>query len=511
MKLEILKKTTFDHDHYGLKFMNRIIVPCMYPITMLESIIEIDNIYSIGGNTIYIFKGYKDGHYVYGLYNSFLNDFVELEYDDIKKQGDNFILNRGKEETFYDSRMGFTDYVLVPSDLEIVEESGKYGLKNQRGVCKIPCAYQKEDLYGISSLSEILPGIFLLYSLSNSKIVGLYDEKEGKLIRGEFTDFDIAKGIVILKNRVLLKEKGIHSKTYLSLYDRTHGKFITGPYHDTEITANDDKTPVFQSGMKIIGTVFILKRGGIHGSGALYDAKTGYLKKNVYCGDFIGTDHKIVLSSGKKRDFIGLYNLKESKLEKYSPVSIENKKSKLNVYLNDDMFELYALDDDPENMIYKYATFYYPVEVFTDFLRITKGQTELIFGRDYTLVAIQSSKNSITELSRHMIELLGIPTDNRGTAYLVNGILSYYRPNLIITLDDYAKRPFICVPKTLVASAEFEYGIGLIEASCEIELDRELEQIDENREEISGTMKKIYDNNKVLQLEYPKLSSREQK
>ncbi len=79
---------------YGILDLDtgRIVIPSMYERKQLEHITDIvplSNFIGICSSDIYVLIGYDlDNNRVYGLYNSFTNDFIEVIYDTLETELD---------------------------------------------------------------------------------------------------------------------------------------------------------------------------------------------------------------------------------------------------------------------------------------------------------------------------------------------------------------------------------------------------------------------------------------
>ncbi len=298
----------------------------------------------------------------------------------------------------------------------------------------------------------------------------------------------------------------IKSKSYISIYHPKYKRYITGEkYYDQmrmEYKCKGSRswhTPILDVCLEEHNGVILLGSGKHKNEeNAIYDATTDFFKEDVM-GKY-DDENKIELYQNDL--FLGYYNLETRDIETY--VEIEN------VFSENELDKhLYIFSDEPKKCVYieenKKAI---PVEQFTDFNILFQECSITIFDKKYNIIAnVNSDKlKTITEVRPKVAEALGIPNENGRTMYLVNGELCYFKKSKKkMNEANKSELPFVKLPQKLVASTCYEYGIGVVEASSEAELDYQLEQLDNEKEQISKKMETLFYEDEELQKEYPRL------
>ncbi len=515
--LELIKNK---QGGYGIKDLdsNQVVIPCMYEIKELNFIVEIQLI----ENGLYLLKGLKDGKEVFGLYNDYQNELIEVKYQNIEVKypnieviDENIILFDGESRIAYNSMKSETNEP-VRKGIRINFHDDAYGIENENGKIIIPCRFTREELMNIGSVEEVLPNIYVLFDIvKGKKPVGFYDSENGKFVHDTFESYEIISGTLVLRREVIVDSKSqgacndiIRSKSYISIYHPKYKRYIKGEKYYDQIrdeyqgTASYTwHTPMLDVGLEEHDGVILLGSGRWKNEGnAIYDTTTDFFKEDVMgkCYD----SKQVELYQDEL--FLGYYNLETRSIEEY--VEIEN------VFLDDEKRKLYISSDEIKKCVYKYwDDKMIPVEQFTDFNILFLEYSIIIFDKKYNMIAEISRKNlkTITEIRPKVAEVLGVPMENGKTVYLVNGELCYFKKSKMKKIEDNkSKLPFVKLPQKLVASTMYEYGIGVVEASSETELDYILEQIDNEKEQISKKMETMFYEDEELQQEYPTLVKR---
>lgn len=477
-KLELIRNLD---KGYGIKDLitNKVIIPCMYESRQLLPIDEISEILE----GVYLLKGNKNNKEVYGIYNSLTNDFIDLNYDSIEME-DNMIKLDGASSLIYDPRVSQNmkiETVIIVNNKEIM------------------------PIY-----KEVIPNVFILYSYEKpSNIIGFYDKNKNIFIKRNFTDYEIIKNVLVLKeksnfesppfvNRDRVNHKLYIQKTYISLYDSLSGKYISGDnYYDKDVeeyVLNKYRYKLEQKnyckGIEQHNDVFLINHR------AIFDSSNGYLKENIFC---IYDNNKIEIYDESEKIYLGYYDL-DDKIE-YNYLKInecdENLRNKLYVF-NDDLTKYVYVDNG-----------IYTVKVFSDFFVTVTEEFTIIFDKSYEL--LYEGKNNINDLLKiyeinpEMTKEFGVNLSNNAV-YLVNGKLCTFSKQNEKNLKEHL--PFLELPKNIISLVDYEYGIGIVSASSEIELDYELEQIDMVNDQISKQIEMEICKNDKLKCNYPNLAKK---
>ena len=151
----------------------------------------------------------------------------------------------------------------------------------------------------------------------------------------------------------------------------------------------------------------------------------------------------------------------------------------------------------------------YTVKVFSDFFVTVTEEFTIIFDKSYEL--LYEGKNNINDLLKiyeinpEMTKEFGVNLSNNAV-YLVNGKLCTFSKQNEKNLKEHL--PFLELPKNIISLVDYEYGIGIVSASSEIELDYELEQIDMDNDQISKQIEMEICKNDKLKCNYPNLAKK---
>lgn len=506
-KMRYVSRDYLYEARYGIKDLdtNQIVIPCMYEIGELNVIVEIQLI----ENGMYLLKGLKDGKEVFGLYNSYQNDLIEVKYSKIEVIDENIILFDEDSRIVCNSMKSETNEQLRKG-IKIIFCDNAYGIENENGKIVIPCKFTREELMNVGSIEEVLPNVYILFDIVNKeKPVGFYDCENKKFVHDTFENYEIISGTLVLKRKVIIDSESegccndiIRSKSYISIYHPKYKRYIKGEKYYDQIRDEYQGTDTYSwhkafldRGLEEHDGVILLGNGRYKDKGnAIYDTTNDFFKEGVMGKCY--NDKQIELY--QDRLFIGYYNLETRSIEKY--VKKKNISDDECLYVSSDELKKCVYNDWDKKTI--------PVEQFTDFNIIFKECYVIILDKKYNVLT-KISKNdlrTITEIRPKVAKILGISMENGKTPYLVNGELCYFKKSKIKKEEE--EFPFIKLPQKLVASTMYEYGIGVVEASSLAELDYELEQLDNEKEKISKKMETVFYEDEELQQEYPRLVKR---
>lgn len=497
--LEIIKSK---EGKYGIRNSStkKVIIPCMYDYEDICLVEEIEEL----GDEKYSLKGTKNDKTLYGLYDEFKNKLIPLKYEKIMVNSKGIELINGKETKLY-NEIEKEDYEVIPQ--KIIEKSGKYGL--ELNDLKVPCNYKRDELINIMHYEEALPGLYILFN-NNKQIIGFFDDINIRLELGTFTSYEIIKDTLILKNRVKVtkqqkpKEDYISSKTYVSLYNSKYNVYVHDENHvdvENEIYQSDGYTYKGYSTritecMKEIDGIFILNKNTI------FDSNTGIYENNGILIKVNELNKRIELYY---EDAIKIYNIITKEYTIYEKAKDGNKEN-----------SFYISTTNPDEIILR--DFNLPkVKIFSDFYIVNTNCIDyktIIYDKNYNEIVCINEKIDIIEIYPNLANALGIVVKEEDanhlcSVYLINGKIYYFNPkrraNMFATNVE-SMLPFEEVPKNNITAIECEYGTICLDANSEAEIEYLLDKI--NHEELEELLKRIYNNSKILQKEYPTLVKR---
>lgn len=496
--LEIIKSK---EGKYGIRNSStkKVIIPCMYDYEDICLIEEIEEL----GEKKYLLKGTKNNKMLHGLYDEFKNKLIPLKYEKIMVNSKGIELINGKETKLY-NEIEKEDYEVISQ--KIIEKSGKYGL--ELNDLKVPCNYKRDKLISIMHYEEALPGLYILFN-NNKQIIGFFDDFNTRLELGTFTSYEIIKDTLILKNRVKVtkkqkpKEDYISSKTYITLYNTKFNIYIHHKKHMDvviEIYQNNGHYEGYstrtQECMKEIDGIFIFDKNTI------FDSNTGIYENN---GVFIEVNELNKRIELHYKGLIKIYNIITKEYTIYEKAKDGNKKN-----------SFYISTTNPDEIIL--GDFNLPkVKIFNDFYMVNThyiNYKTIIYDKNYNEIICLNEKIDIIEIYPNLANVLGIVVKEKdanhlNSVYLINGKIYYFNPKRranIFATNVESMIPFKEVPKNNITAIECEYGTICLDANSEAEIEYLLDKI--NHEELEELLKRIYNNSKILQKEYPTLVKR---
>ena len=190
--------------------------------------------------------------------------------------------------------------------------------------------YSKDKLSGVVEAFEVIPAVYLLKD-ALGHIIGLYDRRNDKLIKKDFTSYEIKNGILVLRCEEVydvdtksLKPFTITSKNYVSLYDPINALFIESPtYYEEKGTyiVDDTEEEFSRTCLTTCEDLILISNNLSHNSKDLYDTTTGKIYKNYFIMNPKNSDI-IKLYNPNNRALEAIYNKNEKKLYQCIPTPI---------------------------------------------------------------------------------------------------------------------------------------------------------------------------------------------
>lgn len=293
----------------------------MYEIEELSAIKEIIVI----ENGIYLLKGFKDGKEIFGLYNSYQNDLVEVKYPNIKVVDGKIVLLDGESKFIYDDNKS-KDNEPVRKGIKIVFDNNTYGIKNESGDIIIPCRFTREELMNIGSIEEALSNVYVLFdTIEREKPVGFYDKENDTLIKDHFTSYEILFGALVLKNKVHVNKRITHDrqiieKSYISIYHPKFKRYITSEKYFDQVIKEICYfiSPSYKS-YRCLKTHhgMIILNNGCTSDGAIYDTENDLFMEDVFCKNVSPNQIELYNCDGRNLLFKGYYDLEKRMVKEY--------------------------------------------------------------------------------------------------------------------------------------------------------------------------------------------------
>lgn len=520
-KLQIIKN---DKTGYGLKDLDSgiVIIPCMYRIDQVDKIVEVLSL----TNTIFLLTGLSENNdRIYGLYDFGNNIFLDLNYDKIEFNDGNIVLFTNGSEEVYDNEKHDVNKPFVGDTTLLTDDGENYGLRDSNSKLVIPKQFSRKEIFNIGSSKEIMPNVFILYDrYDDRKIVGFFDGNVNRLEKGTFTSYELNNDTLLLKNKVLKNlnhpsdvrfldgESRIRSKIYYSIYDLKHNEYITGDqYYDNEVWKLDFDGRdaawfyVVEKNNNVRDGVWILN------DSAIYDTRTGFLKTNIECYlPYFDSNTDDIHVYSHNNDFMGFYNIRDKKMHYYSKINVDS--------FSDEQENIYECDyDGRKEYVYRYnrGGYFYLLKLaeYSDFFIAMDSGLEkkftVLFDKNFNVLGHVDQTLHIVEFDEKTLKELGINNEYGTSSYLINGKLyNFNNTNQpLLNIGDRKRIPssFIEPSMNCIGYCEYEYGIGVVNATSEIELDYMLEQLDNDKSNLSHKVENIFYDNKILQKKYPKL------
>ena len=512
--LEIIKNK---NGGYGIRDLDSgiVIIPSMYKRKQLEHITEIVPLGNFFGNLfrasyVFVLIGYDiDNNIVYGLYNSFTNDFIDVIYNKLHLVMDkNFkpIANmikfiKDNAEKIYDSSVS-QDNIPVEQKVKVFTSDNKtYGLVTADGKEIIPEEYSRREIFNIGDIVEICEGLYILKDKDNlNRIVGFYDSSNKILKKGTFTSYEIISDVLVFKNRIVMEEPRkirtdelLVSKTFISFYDPKNGRYIDGDYYEQEVSIyysegyrDGGYYTRFHKCLDEVNGVLILN------SRAFYDTRTGYWQDNVFCRKENG---KIKIWNPHDGAFIGYYDIEQKSVERFMQLSCEGLEEYTSVKL--------YLSHDGKKFNFGGSDCF--VEEYSDFIMISYEDITILLGKDYNFLSYEKKKLNILEIKPETVERLGIPAKNDKSVYLIRGELYTFRKSSSLAIKGRIFPNFVKISSKVVGAVEYEYGICSVEADNAMDLDHKLDELERKNKELSLIVEQAFYQDKTLMNDYPKL------
>jgi len=344
-----------------------------------------------------------------------------------------------------------------------------YGLIDELNNIIVNPNFKKEELNEIGYVKEVIKGIYLLFSKEDEiRIVGFYDQKYNKLMKSQNTSYCVLLSRLVLKNAT-------QENLSMAIYD---------PYRLNYLKKD-----------KVISNKVLETNGVIIFSeiGMFYDTISGVFYENK---DYIiknSDDNYLQLIEKNTNKLISVYDIKSKKIIKCEETFIRN------LYIIKGCEEKYIynlIDDVAKPQIKQFKEF--------NVLTIPNLKT-IIFTNEYEILKEYDQELKIVEIKRCDAIKFGIRVNQNKPIYLINGKLYQFTKRkypFIVEKDTY---PFSFFPYKIIAYYKLNYGIGVIEADCYLELDYLLEQLDLEKEMIETNLERTFIENESLQQDYPKL------
>lgn len=393
MDFEIIKNK---EGKYGirLKWTGRVIIPCMYNYKDLSLIEKIERL----EDDILILSGIKNGKVSYGLYDSFRNNLITLNYKQILIFSNGIILVDYNNQEIRYKELKEENYEVIEPNL--LKENEKYGLSIKN--LEIPCLFRKEQLINIGSFKEVLPELYILYDVENKEeIIGFFDKRNNKLEINQFTSYNIINDTLILENKIENKEKHktkenyVKSKTYITLYNPKYNIYINDKKHvNTELLTYQSNGFSFEGySSKYIECLKEKNGFFIFNDEILFDSNTGFFEKNA----------KITLEENRLilfyKDSIKIYDFNLDTWTLYEKAKDGNKNN-----------QFYISSTNPDDIIFR--DFNLPnVNIYDDFYVIYTDYIDyktLIFDKEYNKLLFLNEHLNIEEIYLKLKEFLGI-------------------------------------------------------------------------------------------------------